>query len=120
MSASRCTSSAVAPLSSSSTVVRLSGARVTRPSLPSAFRCTVPRVVTLVLLSNTPACCTSRPVRVTSPVSACTRPAFVTLPATLCALNLTSTSLPRVLEVWLASVPSPLRMTKLSPAASIT
>ncbi|MCY1250252.1 hypothetical protein D9M72_638700 [compost metagenome] len=54
-----------------------------------------------------------------SPVSAWISPELETLPAVLSLLRAGVTSLPRVLDCWLLSVPRPLRITKLSPAASV-
>ncbi|MCY1517805.1 hypothetical protein D9M68_525040 [compost metagenome] len=117
---SRCTSSAVAPSFSSTIALVLCGASVTRasPASPTARRCSVPRVLTELLDSSTPCCSTVLPTRVTSPVGAAIRPVLRTRPAALPARRSGSTSLPRVLESLLPSVPMPLRITKASPAAS--
>ena len=117
MSAVRWLSSAVVPLVSSTTAVVLPSPSVTLPAVPTAARCTVPRVFTEVLERMTPFCTTSRPASVTSPVGAWIRPVLTTRPALLSAASVTATSLPRVVEAWLPSVPTPLRMEKLSPAA---
>lgn len=111
--ASRWLSRAALPLLSTRMALEAPSARVIR-SL--AFRCRVPRLSTELLESNTPACSTSRPLRLISPVAACTRPLLRTRPALLSAAKPGSTSLPRVVEVRLPSVPWPRRMTKLSPA----
>ena len=87
-------------------------------SLAELSRCTVPRVVTVVLDTATPSWRTSWPVSVTSPVGAWINPVFATSPASLSALRRADTSLPRVVDMLLASDASPLRMMKLSPAAS--
>lgn len=91
---------------------------VTAASLPRALRCIVPRVAAVVEASSTPSWRTSRPVRVTSPSRAWIRPVLTTLPAVLPAANCGVTSLPRVVDSGLPSVPTPFLMVKLSPAAS--
>ena len=53
-----------------------------------------------------------------SPWLATIRPLLTTRPAVLSATNCGAISLPRVVDMVLPSVPTPLRMMKLSPAAS--
>ena len=91
---------------------------VTAASLPSAFRWIVPRVAVVVLASSTPSWRTSRPARVISPSRAWIRPVLTTVPAVLAAANCGVTSLPRVVDKGLPSVPTPFLIVKLSPAAS--
>ncbi|MNU52124.1 hypothetical protein D3C71_411280 [compost metagenome] len=118
MSPARWLSSAVAPPVSSTMAVVLPSPNRTWPVAPVAFRCTVPRVLTEVLERTTPPCTTSRPASVTSPVVAWISPVLRTVPAGLFVSSVTATSLPRVVEPRLPSVPTPLRMVKWSPAAS--
>lgn len=87
-------------------------------SLAEFSRWIVPRVFTVVLATATPSCRTSRPASVMSPSRARIKPVLPTLPAMLSAANCGAISLPRVVEAVLPSVPAPLRMMKLSPAAN--
>ncbi|MCY1241654.1 hypothetical protein D9M72_545680 [compost metagenome] len=122
-SASRWLSSALAlPSSSMSTAVTAPWPTATLPRVSAAEfnRCTVPRADTVDVASATPSCRTSRPASVMSPSRATIRPVLLTLPDVLSATNCGAISLPRVVEKALASVPTPLRITKLSPAASCT
>ncbi len=118
----RCTSSAVVALSSSRIAVTLPVSSVTLPaaSAVSLSRCTVPRVWTEVVDTATPCWRTSRPVSVMSPCSACSSPVLRTSPAALPSRRSGVMVLPRVVEAWFSSVPRPLRITKASPAASMT
>ncbi|MCY1506076.1 hypothetical protein D9M68_403130 [compost metagenome] len=121
ISASRWLSSALAlPSSSISTAVTapLPTATLPRVSAAEFSRCTVPRTATVEVASATPSWRTSRPASVMSPSRATMRPVLRTVPAVLSAANCGAISLPRVVEKALASVPMPLRITKLSPAAS--
>ncbi|MNY22560.1 hypothetical protein D3C86_1561810 [compost metagenome] len=113
---SRWLSSAVA-LSSSQMAVIAPSAKVTLAFSPPAFKCTAPRLFTDVLASNTPACVTSLPVSVTSPVAAVIRPELLTAPAVLPPANRAVISWPRVVDCWFPSEPCPRLITKLSPAA---
>lgn len=118
--ASRWLSSAVALFVSSRMAVVLPSATVTVPvsSLARVDRWMVPRLATVVVAISTPACVTVWPVKVMSPAGAVIRPVLTTVPAVLSALREADTSLPAVVERRLPSVPTPLRMVKLSPAAS--
>ncbi len=121
ISASRWESSAVVlPSSSVTMAVTAPSPMRTVPlaSLAEVSRWTVPRVLTVVVATATPFCRRSRPVSVMSPSRASSRPLLTTLPAVLSAMNCGATSLPRVVEKVLPSVPTPLRIRKLSPAAS--
>ncbi|MNK89751.1 hypothetical protein D3C87_1097700 [compost metagenome] len=117
--ASRWLSSAIVlPSSSTTMAVVAPRPRVTAASPPRALRCIVPRVAAVVDDSSTPSCRTSRPARVMSPSRAWIRPVLTTLPAVLAAANCGVTSLPRVVDSGLPSVPTPFLMVKPSPAAS--
>ena len=95
---SRCTSSAVAPLSSMRMALTLPRPMVTLASAPAADRWMAPRPLTLVLDSSMPSWRSVLPLSVMSPPAAWIRPLLTTLPALLPATRSISTSLPRVLE----------------------
>ena len=111
--ASRCPSSAVAPSRSTRMAVVEPERSVTAPSAPTPFRWMVPRASTEVVEASTPACSTWRAASVMSPSGDRIRPLLRTVPTPEAV-----TSLPRVVEATLPSVPWPRLITKLSPAAS--
>ncbi|CUI51508.1 Uncharacterised protein [Achromobacter xylosoxidans] len=111
-------SSALLPSSSISTAVTDCAPSTMLPCVSAAelSRWMVPRVRVVVVASATPSWRTSRPASVTSPSAAVIRPVLRTRPPV--APWRGAISLPRVVDRVLSWVPTPRRMTKLSPAAS--